>query len=573
MLVYSPLKVHKKLINVCENGIIIISNNDELVLLNEEASRIFGSNKADINTEYLKNKVKLQLTHDAKSENFLEAIYKQKNIENTTLSVGSISLPVSIKTNKFHMTTLEDDFWRTVAIKDISSELDLQERASDIESYKDLLTGLRTRYHLSRDLIPIVIETTKHRNESAVGTFGIKDLHYLRVSYGVEEMDIMLKIIAKEITNLLAKNETMYRLDSDSFAILFEDCGDKNYIRQRLDKIVERVQALLLGERFRASTMQGLYFLNKIQPATAEIVINESLRLLRSKDNELIMLGEDGDSPLNLDRRSTPRQTPDRRNAIRYTYDLTKEDFKHAIQNKDFFFFYQPIYDFKKCDFIGIEVLTRLNHKKYGFLVAGDFLGKTVEHGMASEITEFLLDNVLAQKNFCTRSRKEDLELTINLSLSDLKSGVFAELLEKKMLEYSVDPASIILDIPEVFLEEDFESVLEEFFLLNKIGVKLSIDHFGANTINLKYIEQLPLHSIKIDKSIIRNINENVHKKKLLSSIVSIGNTLGVKVGASHVDSLHIKEILEKNNCDFAQGHYFGKAVPAFEINDLMNNS
>jgi EAL domain-containing protein (putative c-di-GMP-specific phosphodiesterase class I) len=109
--------------------------------------------------------------------------------------------------------------------------------------------------------------------------------------------------------------------------------------------------------------------------------------------------------------------------------------------------------------------------------------------------------------------------------------------------------------------------------MLKKIGVKLSIDHFGRESINLNYIERLPLDAVKIDGGIIKDVIHDVHKENVVSAILSMSKKLGLEVGANHVDSEEIKQLLEEMGCDFAQGYHFGKAVPAFEISDVIKNN
>jgi EAL domain-containing protein (putative c-di-GMP-specific phosphodiesterase class I) len=205
--------------------------------------------------------------------------------------------------------------------------------------------------------------------------------------------------------------------------------------------------------------------------------------------------------------------------------------------------------------------------------MASDFMNKAIEYGIMSELTAYLLDNVLKQKRFWATERGIDVEMTINLALSDLQTGVFTEMLEEKLQEYHINPQTIIIDIPEALLLEDIDSVLEEFIMLKKIGVKLSIDHFGRESISLNHIERLPLDAIKIDGDIIKSMAHDVHKENIVSAILSMSKEFGFKVGANHVDSKEIRLLLEKMGCDFAQGYHFGKAVPAFEISDVIKKN
>jgi EAL domain-containing protein (putative c-di-GMP-specific phosphodiesterase class I) len=553
------IKVYNESMDVYEEGVLIISDNNEVIFSNKEASRIFSSKNTEVTMEHLKNKVSIRMNGAIHEESFVETINRRRNIPHAYIVVGNSSVPVSMNTNKFHMHFNHDDSWRIIILQDIASKLKLQERLDSIGSYKDLLTNLPTRYHLTSDLVPVVMKAAQNNHQSAIALFSIKDYTILQATNGIEKMDLLLRNIARDISSILEESETLYRFDCDAFAIVFEDVLDENEIRKQVDSMMTKVQNILISENVKAVTMQGLYFISQSE-ATVENILNESYKVLRSKNNEKLF----GANSLFLN------DSIDMDGAKHLASKLTKADFLHGIQNKDYFFFYQPIYNLKENRVTGVEVLTRLNHKKYGFLLADDFMNKAIEYGVMSEITSHLLDNVLGQKKFWETEGKTELDMTINLALSDLQSGIFTEMLEQKLSEFSIDPRTIIIDIPEVVLAEDFESVSEEFYMLNKIGVKLSIDHFGKEYVNLKHVAKLPLDAIKIDGSIIKNMNESEHKRKLVSSIVSIGNEFGLSIGANYVDSEEIKRELEMIGCDFAQGHYFGKAVPAFEITDMI---
>ena len=554
------VKVYNDSMDIYEEGVLIISGKEEVIFANKEAARIFGLKKGSVTMEYLKEKVSIRLGGSFEEDEFIDIIQKRRNIPHAYILAGDVSVPVSINTNKFHMQFSHNNSWRIIILQDIASKLKLQERIDSISSYKDLLTNLPTRYHLTADLVTVILEAAQKEHDTAVGMFGIRDFNILQTVNGIEKMDLILRNIVKDTLPALDTNATLYRFDCDAFAIVFESIVERNEIRREMESIILRIQNFLLGENIKAEMMQGLYFIGE-RDTTVEKILNESYRILRSKNSEKI----------NIEHKSFLMSEHELNSTKYLASKLTKEDFLDGIKNKDFFFFYQPIHSLIDDAVLGVEVLTRLNHKKYGFLLAEDFMPKAIEFNVMSEITAHLLDNVLGQKKFWSLERGLDLDMTINLALSDLQSGVFTEMLEKKLQEFDIDPKTVIIDIPEMVLAEDFDSVSEEFYMLDKMGIRLCIDHFGKEFINLKHLEVLPLESIKIDGSIIRNMAGNEHKRRLVSSIVSIGEELHMKVGANHVDSIETREVLRSLGCHFAQGHYYGKAVPAFEITEVIS--
>ena len=556
------IKIYNDSMDIYEEGVLVLSNKDDVIFANKEALRIFAAKHTELTTEYLKKKVDIRLKNSLDIDDFFNIVHTRRNIPHVNVLIGNVSTPISMNINTFPIKFGQNDSWRIIILQDIANKLRVQERIDSISSYKDLLTSLPTRYHLAADLVTVIMRATEKGNDTAIGMFGLRDLHALQTLNGIEKIDLILRNIARDVSVVLDKNATLYRFDSDAFAIVFKNITEKSSIRREMESIILKVKNLLLGEGIKAEIMRGLYFKSK-EDITVEKILNESYRIFRSRYDEKI--------GTEYERFSRLEQKTD---SMKYLASkLTKEDFLDGIVNKDFFFFYQPIYSFTDDKVMGVEVLTRFNHKKYGFLLADDFMPKAVEFDVMPEITAHLLDNVLGQKKFWSVERGLELDMTVNLALSDLRSGVFAEMLEKKLQEFHVDPESIIVDIPEKVLAEDFDSVAEEFHMLSKMGVRLCIDHFGEGAINLKHLDMLPLEAIKIDESIIKNMTDDEHKRRMVSSIVSVCDELHIKVGANHVDSIEIRETLRNLGCHFAQGYHYGKAVPAFEIMDVIKQA
>lgn len=550
--------VYTESMNSYEEGLLIVSEDNEIVFSNKEAHRIVQSSDKNLDVQYLANNVQIRLQDSSKEERFLAAVERVPAITNAQLIIGTHTLPVSINSNKFYIKTdtLKNSFWHVIVMQDISAKIELQKKIESTGLSTDILTGLPTRRHLTGRLLSVVLQASQNEKESALGMLTVDNFHHLQAIFGVDKIDLVLKTIVKDMSHDILDIEELYRFDHDSFAIIFKEASDKNSIERRLRHFEMIIQNALHAEKVKADISKGVYYIEKPY-ATVEQTINGCLNSLYEKNI------------ISKTQKSTIKETSD---SISTSKKLSKKDFKNAIKGSDFFFFYQPIYELKKDKLIGVEVLTRFNYKKEGLLMPDIFLKQAIECGMMTEVTAHLLDSVLSQKHFWSSQMNVDLDTTINLGMPDIRSGVFTELLEEKILEYAINPLTITIDISEEVLEEDFEAVYEECYMLNKLGVKLAIDHFGKKSINLQNTGMLPLHAIKIDGSIIDGMTDKEEKIRLVSGIISMGRKFGVKVGATFVDSRAVKILLGRVGCSFAQGHYLGKPVPAFEITDLIQN-
>jgi len=221
------VKVYNESMDIYEEGVLIISDKQEVIFANKEAARIFALKNADVTMEHLKEKVSIRLGGSFEEESFMETVQKRKNIPQAHIIVGSSSIPVSLNTNKFHMQFNHDNSWRIIILQDIASKMKLQERIDSVSSYKDLLTDLPTRYHLSADLVTVILQAAQREHDSAIGMFGIRDFNILQTTNGIEKMDLVLRDIVRDTLPTLGANATLYRFDCDAFAIVFENISDK----------------------------------------------------------------------------------------------------------------------------------------------------------------------------------------------------------------------------------------------------------------------------------------------------------------------------------------------------------
>jgi len=556
------IAVYNESMNTYDEGIIIISDNHEILFSNNEAHRILRKDQDNLTVAFLNEEVTLRMQNSVKEEGLLTALGENATLPNAWIAIGQYTVSVAVSSHTFQVEsgTAKNVLWRIVTLQDNTGKVKLQEKIESTGFSTDILTGLPVKHHLSSKLLTVISAAMQARGAAALGMLGINDYHYMQSKHGIEKIDTLLKSIVKTLSEDIKENEVLYRFDHDSLAIVFEEVFDVKVVEERVAYFKKRIKDILMVQRVVTDVVDGVYFIQRPYPSAAH-VLDGCLNTLyyksmtRSKRKESTQFLKESESKVPL---------PER---------LGKKEFKNAIKNNDFFVFYQPIYALKKDKLIGVEVLSRLNYKKEGILMPEFFLQQATECNMMTEVTAHLLDRVLSQKRFWSVQMNRDLDTTINLGISDIRSGVFTEMLEKKMIEYDIDSSMVTIDISEEVLEMDYEAVFEECYMLNKLGVKLAIDHFGKGSISLNHLTTLPLHAIKMDKSMIAGITEKEEKLRLVSGIISMGRKLDMEVGATFVDSGTVKTLLGRINCHFAQGNYLGKAVPAFEITDLMQST
>ena len=144
------------------------------------------------------------------------------------------------------------------------------------------------------------------------------------------------------------------------------------------------------------------------------------------------------------------------------------------------------------------------------------------------------------------------------------------EKLEQFFIDQKVDPQYFNLDMSESDAMEDTIKTDMEFSILKKIGVNLSLDHFGIGGSSIEQLQKLPIHTLKIDRSLLKNVDEDKNHQEAVKAIVVLGHTLNMQIVAEGIETKEQYNMLKKLGCDMAQGYIFSKPAPAFEFQELI---
>jgi len=465
--------------------------------------------------------------------------------------------PVKISSNLFRDPLDDSAFWRVIVMHDLSEYYRLQQQIRKTQSYNDLLTDLPIQGRLVSDLVDANLRSNIHGTSIVLAFFGIKHFTSQRSLLGYKKTNLMIQHASEILKETLQEGQKLYYRGRADFAILI---ADSDHADKDIAAIKEQLASLkdtMLKHNMEAELSQAFMHLVRDKRTPDGIIDRCHEMQLESEQTGKVMLENSEwfvEQGLDLKAGSEKR------------YRFTRSDFSNAIQRKEFFSFYQPIFSLADNHLIGAEYLMRWNHPKYGLLSASDFLDKIVQLNMLTEVTDYLLENVLSHKASWDNLGIKDFNLSINFALPELRVANFAEKLELKLHEHAIDAETITIDLSEKLLGEDISILRNEVSVLKKIGVKIAMDSFGEGFTHLRFLEELPFDTIKIDKSLIRDIEINADKRKLVSAIIAMGKGLGVTVGATYVDSNSARTTLKRLGCDYGQGYYYSKALPFFEM-------
>jgi len=553
----NKVKVYNESIEAYEEGVLILSQENEVLFVNQEFADYFGVKDKEVTKRFLSELKLVSINNPADTIRFLEAVDRRKYITDVQVPGMLHPAPVKISSNLFRDPGDPNAYWRVIVMHDLSEYYRLQQQIQKNQSYNDLLTDLPIQGRLVSDLVDANLRSNIHGTSIILAFFGIKHFASLRSMLGYKKTNTMIQYIADLLKLEIEEGEKLYYRGRGDFAILIAESDDPDKDIERIRSLLHKLHDALLQNEYETELSQAIMHLKRDKRSPDAII---------DRCHEMQLESERFGKALFEKTETSPKPGSSVAATSRRDQRFNRSDFANAIQRKEFFSFYQPIFDLKDDRLIGAEYLMRWNHPKYGLLSASEFLDKAVKHNMLTEITDYLLENVLSHKASWDGFGIDDFNLSINFALPELRVANFAEKLERKLNEHAIDAETITIDLSEKLLSEDIRILREEIEILKKIGVQIAMDSFGEGFTHLKLLEELPFDTIKIDQSLIRDIEINSDKRKLVTAIIAMGHSLDVTVGATWIDSASVRDTLKKLGCDYGQGYYYSKALPFFEM-------
>ena len=249
------------------------------------------------------------------------------------------------------------------------------------------------------------------------------------------------------------------------------------------------------------------------------------------------------------------------------------EELETALKNNEFVVYYQPKYNLDSKRFVSTEALIRWNSAKYGLLTPTKFLGKAETAGLIHEIDTFVLKRVCEDLNDLRRRGKRLLPVSVNFSLYEFYSANFLDTIVSILDEYKIPTSLIEIEITEATSQANSFLSISIIKKLKERGIRVLMDDFGVGFSNVGNLRKIPFDAIKIDKSFIDDIVDDVKSREIVRFLINLCKVNEMEVIAEGVDNKDQLEILKKNKCDTIQGFFYSEPLSKVEYEKfLMNN-
>ncbi len=240
-------------------------------------------------------------------------------------------------------------------------------------------------------------------------------------------------------------------------------------------------------------------------------------------------------------------------------------ELRSAIELDEFKLYYQPIVSIETKKVTGMEALLRWNNKNMGVISPAVFIPLAEKTDLMISIGEWVLKRALIETKKMHDLGHHELMVAVNVSVMQFLDSNFIGLLKDTISEVDIDASKITIEITEGLFINDLNGILDVLNEIKKLGISISVDDFGTGYSSLSYIKDLPLSKLKIDRSFINAIDEDM-SQKLVSAIIGLAKNLNLSVVAEGIETEEQLSYIEKRLCEEAQGYIFSKPLPIEEF-------
>jgi diguanylate cyclase (GGDEF)-like protein/PAS domain S-box-containing protein len=428
------------------------------------------------------------------------------------------------------------------------------------DAFHDVLTGLPNR-SLFTDRLGNTLRRTKRAKDDvctcAVLFLDLDRLKIINDSLGRAEGDRVLVEVARRLEKVVRPGDTVARFGGDEFVILVEAI----HSRERAEQIAERIQHALavpfpVGGTEISFTMSIGIALGSPDTASAD-------ELIRDADIAVHHVKRQGNG------RHVVFVPSMRSQAVALLHLET--DLRFALERGEFFIHYQPIVDLAEARISAFEALLRWRHPHRGMVPPSDFIPLAEERGLIVSIGEWVLRTACSQlRRWLDEGASSSLRVAVNISTVQLQDPGFAEGVLRVIRDTGLPPEGLEMEITETTFMAQNQSVVDSLLHLQSLGFHISLDDFGTGYSSLNYLQNLPIDTLKIDRSFIARLAGDGEQDKIVEAILMLAGNLGIDVIAEGIETARQVEILRMKHCPKGQGYYFAKPMEAKALRKLL---
>jgi len=411
----------------------------------------------------------------------------------------------------------------------------------------DSLTGLPNRAYLHEAMRKLIARARRGDKLFALLVIDLDGFKLINDLLGHAAGDRYIIQLAETLRANMREEDVLVRLGGDEFAILQTD-------------VVSGEDAAMCAARALKIIEEDVVFSEAPLKVTASIGI--ALHPFDGAEDEEML--KNADLAMYQAKKSTGNHFcfyASDMNARARDAALLDGRLRKAIERNEFALHYQPLVNAQTGMVIGAEALLRWNDPEKGLVSPSQFLPRAEENGLIVPINEWVLQRACLDAQQWPQLGDKPLFVSVNLSPVQFRRRTVPLFVARVLADTGLQPSRLSLELTESILIDDVDCIRNELHQIVAMGVSLSIDDFGTGYSSLSYVKRLPVATLKIDQSFVRNIATDLNDTAIIRAIVTLGQSLGLKIVAEGVETQAQAERLKEESCDTLQGYLFGRPM------------
>jgi diguanylate cyclase (GGDEF)-like protein len=420
----------------------------------------------------------------------------------------------------------------------------------------DHLTGLPNRHMLRATLPQYLDAAQRERRPLALMYLDIDNFKDINDSHGHVFGDRLLSVFADRLRECVRPGDFVARMGGDEFIVIASGLNDNDDAAQLAARIVAALEEPLRtdSETVHARASVGIGVFPDDGSDADELLKNADIALYKAKAA--------GRNTYQMYAQHMSDEFVERRHL--------EQALRQALVTHELFVEYQPLVDLSSETVVSLEALVRWRHPQRGLLPPATFVPIAERCGLEDALGEQVLRQVCQQLHLWQQQQLALLPVAVNVSPRQIDRGRLTNTIACITGEYDVDPALLNIEITESALMRQTSDHVATLEGVRRLGLRVSLDDFGTGYSSLAYLKTLPIDSLKIDRSFVRDMEEDSRDAAIVRAIAEIGRTLEINVIAEGVETQRQANQLRALGCQAAQGFFFYKPMSAADCTELL---
>lgn len=420
----------------------------------------------------------------------------------------------------------------------------------------DFLTNLPNRLLLNDRIAQAITLANRHHTQLAILYLDLDNFKNINDSLGHLTGDKLLQSVTKRLKECVRDSDTVSRQGGDEFVILLAETKNSQDAALLAQKILDHLEALhKIGKsQLHVTTSIGI----SVYPTDGV----DAETLLKSADTAMYYAKEKGCNNYQFFIADMNTRAVERL--------IIESNLRNALDKQQFILHYQPKVNLINGQITGAEALLRWQHDEWGEVVPDIFVNVAEDCGLIIPIGRWVLRQACKQAKIWQDAGLAAITVAVNISAQEFLQKDFVEGVRAVLVETRLAAHFLELEITESVLMRDAECSTSILQQLKKMGVKLSVDDFGTGYSSLSYLQRFPIDVLKIDQSFVQNIESAKDDGIIVSAIISMGNSLKLKVVAEGIETPSQLAFLKARHCEEGQGYFFSHPLTAEKLAALL---